>query len=141
MASGCPVINTHIPASGVSWVSQHEKTGLTTRVGDVEAFAAAANRILNERGLRQALSETAQMQAAERFSDTTMAARTLGIYAGIVNRSLPEMEPLVIRPASGFWSHDLPLGWRNGAKGIVPASGTSTSASPPRGISAVAMPG
>src|SRR6202012_1379106 len=31
MASGCPVINTAIPHSGVSWVWRHEESGLTIR--------------------------------------------------------------------------------------------------------------
>src|SRR6185437_12706301 len=34
MAAGCPVINTQIPHSGVSWVSLHEETGLTVPVDD-----------------------------------------------------------------------------------------------------------
>src|SRR5262249_58399124 len=42
MASGCPVINTAIAGSGVSWVSRHDETGLTVRVNDPAAPAAAA---------------------------------------------------------------------------------------------------
>ena len=55
MASGCPVINTAIPHSGVPWVSPHEETGLTVPVDDPAALAAAANRLLTEPGLRDRL--------------------------------------------------------------------------------------
>ena len=56
MASGCPVINTAIPHSGVPWVSRHEETGLTVPVDDPAAFAGAALRLLNEPGLRDRLA-------------------------------------------------------------------------------------
>ncbi|MHC5539314.1 glycosyltransferase, partial [Singulisphaera rosea] len=42
MASGCPVLNAEIPHSGVTWVSRHEETGLTTPVDDPAALAWAA---------------------------------------------------------------------------------------------------
>src|SRR4029077_4739966 len=56
MACGCPVINTHIPGSGVAWVSRHEQTGLTVPIDDPRALAAAAQRLLGEPGLRERLA-------------------------------------------------------------------------------------
>ena len=83
MAAGCPVINTAIPASGVSWVSQHEVSGLTVPVGDVDAFAAAANRMANEDGLRANLSHGAMERAEKEFDARVMAKRSLEIYGQV----------------------------------------------------------
>ncbi len=80
MAAGCPVINTAIPASGVSWVSQHEVSGLTVPVGDVGAFAAAANRMAGENGLRAKLSQGARNRAENEFDARVMAKRSLEMY-------------------------------------------------------------
>ena len=50
MASGCPVINTAIPHSGVAWVSRARPIeGLTVPMDDPSALAAAANRMLIRR--------------------------------------------------------------------------------------------
>jgi glycosyltransferase involved in cell wall biosynthesis len=84
MASGCPVINTRIPHSGVSWVSPHEETGLTVPVDDPEALAAAAVRLLTEPGLRDRLAAAAQARAIREFDHRTMAARCLAIYRGVL---------------------------------------------------------
>jgi glycosyltransferase involved in cell wall biosynthesis len=80
MASGCPVINTAIPASGVSFVSLHEQTGLTIPVNDSAALAGAAQRLLWEPGLRNRLSAAARLRACEEFDHRTMAKRSLEIY-------------------------------------------------------------
>jgi rhamnosyl/mannosyltransferase len=80
MASGCPVINTAIPASGVPWVSRHEETGLTVPMDDPPALARAARRLLTESGLRERLSHDARARACAEFDHTLMARRTLGIY-------------------------------------------------------------
>jgi len=110
MASGCPVINTRIPASGVAWVSPHERTGLTVPVGDAHAFAAAANRLLHEPGLRDALSAQARIDAAERFAHTTMAARSLALYAEMTEQPMPAIAaPAMASSATAVWSHDLPV--------------------------------
>jgi rhamnosyl/mannosyltransferase len=87
MACGCPVINTAIPYSGVSWVSRDGQTGLTVPVNDPGAFAAAAKRLLAEPGLRANLSAEARRQAAERFDHRVMAKRTLDIYQAVTERS------------------------------------------------------
>ena len=80
MAAGCPVINTAIPASGVSWVSQHEVSGLTVPVGDANAFASAASRMTDEDGLRAKLSQGARNRAENEFDARVMAKRSLEMY-------------------------------------------------------------
>jgi glycosyltransferase involved in cell wall biosynthesis len=87
MASGCPVINTAIPHSGVAWVSLDNVSGLTVPVNDAGAFAAAANRLLNEAGLRERLAVGAQARAAAEFDQATMAERCEAIYRKVSGRS------------------------------------------------------
>ena len=89
MASGCPVINTAIPHSGVPWVSRHEETGLTVPVDDPVAFAAAARRLLDEPGLRDRLAAGGRRAAAERFDRRVMAEHSLAFYRAAV-RGYPE---------------------------------------------------
>ncbi len=84
MASGCPVINTAIPHSGVSWVSRDGESGMTIPVGDHKALVAASRRLLDEPGLRQKLSAHAVERA--RASSSTSgrgdgARRSLELYA------------------------------------------------------------
>ena len=84
MASGCPVLNTAIPDSGVAWVSPHEETGLTVPVDDPGALSAAALRLLNEAGLRERLARQAKDRACREFDQHTMAARSLNIYRRVL---------------------------------------------------------
>jgi glycosyltransferase involved in cell wall biosynthesis len=83
MASGCPVLNTAIPASGVSWVCRHEGEGLTVPVDAPAAFADAARRLLNEPGLRDRLSAAAVVRAAD-FDWLTMGERSLDVYRSVI---------------------------------------------------------
>jgi rhamnosyl/mannosyltransferase len=80
MASGCPVINCAIPASGVPWVSRHDETGLTVPLNDPEAFAAAARDLLERPGLRERLARAGRERAEREFGDGVMAERTLDVY-------------------------------------------------------------
>ncbi|MCS7272257.1 MAG: glycosyltransferase, partial [Gemmataceae bacterium] len=84
MASGCPVINTAIPASGVPWVCRHEQEGLTVPVNDPHALAAAARRLLTEPGLRTRLAAAGRHRAATEFDHRVMAARSLAIYRQVL---------------------------------------------------------
>jgi glycosyltransferase involved in cell wall biosynthesis len=84
MASGCPVINTAIPASGVAWVSRHEETGLTVLPDDPGALAAAARRLVTEPGLRQRLAQGACARAAVEFDDRLMGQRSLEAYSTLL---------------------------------------------------------
>jgi rhamnosyl/mannosyltransferase len=86
MACGCPVINTNIPHSGVSWVSRHEETGLTVPRDDPLALAAAAQRLLTEPGLRSRLAAAARRRAALEFDHRVMAERSIAIYRDVLHR-------------------------------------------------------
>jgi rhamnosyl/mannosyltransferase len=94
MASGCPVLNSAIPASGVPWVSRHEESGLTVPVDDPGALAAAALRLLHEPGLRERLAAGARARACAEFDDRLMARRTLDVYhAALENARAPREVP------------------------------------------------
>jgi rhamnosyl/mannosyltransferase len=82
MASGCPVINTAIPASGVAWVSRHGETGLTVAPDDAGALTSAAWRLLEDAALRERLADGARRRAVGEFDDQVMGRRSLGIYGG-----------------------------------------------------------
>jgi glycosyltransferase involved in cell wall biosynthesis len=85
MASGCPVINTAIPDSGVPWVSRHDREGLTVPVDDPIALAEASRRLLDEPGLRNRLVVAARDRAVAAFDHRVMAARSLDIYRRVLD--------------------------------------------------------
>ena len=97
MASGCPVINAAIPASGVAWVSRHEETGLTVPVNDPAALARAANCLLREPGLRDRLAVGARERACREFDHRLMARRSLELYQAVRpgRAPLPALPPRV----------------------------------------------
>ena len=84
MANACPVINTDIEHSGVTWVSPNEQTGLTVRVNDAKALAAAAARLVAEPELRERFAREAQRRARREFGDAIMARRSLAAYRRIL---------------------------------------------------------
>ena len=85
MACGCPVINTNITGSGVRWVSQDLVSGLTVPVGDVEQFAKAANRLVDNPDLRKRLSCGAKERALSEFDSKIMVRRSLELYKASIN--------------------------------------------------------
>jgi rhamnosyl/mannosyltransferase len=86
MASGCPVVNTAIPGSGVPWVCRDGEAGLTVPVNEPTAFAAAARRLLDEPGLRERLAAEGVRQACDRFDHRVVAKRSLELYAEAAGR-------------------------------------------------------
>jgi rhamnosyl/mannosyltransferase len=86
MAAGLPVVNTRLD-SGVPFVSLHEETGLTVPPADSGALAAAINRLLEQRDLRQKLSDAARRRASAEFSVETMVSRTLSLYDRVMAAS------------------------------------------------------
>jgi rhamnosyl/mannosyltransferase len=102
MAAGCPVINTHIPYSGVSWVSRNEESGLTIPIGDAPALAHAAHRIADDPAFRARLSTGARTRAVAEFDDRLMAQRTLDLYDSIL-----QARPHFDEPKLSQWVHDV----------------------------------
>jgi len=96
MAAGCPVINTHILYSGVSWVSRDEESGLTIPIGDAAALARASRRIAEDPALRARLSAGARARAIAEFDDRLMAQRTLELYESTL-RARPRLTEATLR--------------------------------------------
>jgi len=86
MASGTPVVNTSL-ASGVPWVSQHLKTGLTVPPGDAGALAAAIERLLSDGALRQQLGTAGRARVRAEFDVDVMGRRVMEIYDRALRRA------------------------------------------------------
>lgn len=89
MASGCPVINTNIPHSGVAWVSLHDETGLTIPIGSADGLSQAANRLAADAALRAELSQGAVRRATDLFGYERMARGSLEVYDRVLSRRTP----------------------------------------------------
>jgi len=87
MASGCPVINTRIPGSGVPEVSQDNVSGITVGPANAYELAAAANRLDNQPELRARLSQGAMQRATEHFSLQRMVEQTNDVYRSVLGLS------------------------------------------------------
>jgi rhamnosyl/mannosyltransferase len=87
MASGCPVVNTAIPHSGVTYVCPDGKAGLTVPVNDAGAFAVAARRLLDEPGLRDRLGREGRRRAVAEFDHDVTARRSLAVYARVLEEA------------------------------------------------------
>ena len=80
MASGRPVISTDVP-SGVSWVNQHERTGLIVRAGDVDALRGALQRVMGDDELRVRLGRQARVRVEESFTLSHLRERLRALYS------------------------------------------------------------
>jgi rhamnosyl/mannosyltransferase len=80
MASGRPVISTDVP-SGVSWVNQHERTGLIVPAGDPGALRAAMRRLLDDSALRLRLGRQARERVENAFTMAHLRDRLRAFFA------------------------------------------------------------
>lgn len=77
-AAGCPLILSDIPTFRELW----DGAATFVAANDATGFAAAADAIVGDTGLRMALGEAAQQRAA-RYTPAAMAAGMATIYAGL----------------------------------------------------------
>lgn len=85
MSCGKPVVSTRIPGSGVSWVNEHQVSGLTVAPQDAGALAQAINAIgLNkERYDQVATGSLARYQ--NHFTHEKMISSCLQIYHSVLH--------------------------------------------------------
>jgi glycogen(starch) synthase len=80
MASGLPVVASDV--GGIPEVVRSEVTGLLVPPGDVDALAAALDRLAADPGLRARLSAGARARAAD-YAWPRLAARVAAVYARV----------------------------------------------------------
>jgi glycosyltransferase involved in cell wall biosynthesis len=86
---GVPVIAT--PVGAIPEVVTHYVNGILVPVGDVEALAAAIERIVADRPLREALGAQAKADHAKKFDFDTYVQKLLGIWRSSVASHGPSM--------------------------------------------------
>jgi len=79
MACGKPVVSTDVP-SGVSWVNQHERTGLVVPAGDVRALARALSTLTGSAELRARMGEAGKQRVEREFTLTMLRTRMADLY-------------------------------------------------------------
>jgi glycosyltransferase involved in cell wall biosynthesis len=93
-AAGTPVVTTD--AGGIPYILRHEETGLLVPVGDAEAMARAALRLLDDDLLAARLAQNAQRECAKYTAERTgrewvklyrtLAQRTDAVGEGVKKR-------------------------------------------------------
>jgi glycosyltransferase involved in cell wall biosynthesis len=79
MTSGKPVISTDVPG-GVSWVNQHECTGLIVPAGQPEPLRAAIERLMTDEALRARLGDAGRDRVAREFTMGKLRERLAALY-------------------------------------------------------------
>lgn len=84
MAAGCAVVTTDCAAGNE--IVHHEQTGLLTRYNDAADLAAAVNRLLSDRTLREDLVRQGKRYAHATFAPAAVAEVTLAAYQTHISR-------------------------------------------------------
>lgn len=80
MACSRPVISTDVP-SGVSWVNQHERTGLIVPAGQPDALRASIERMMGDAALRQRMGRAGRERVDAEFTLGKLRQRLGALYA------------------------------------------------------------
>jgi glycosyltransferase involved in cell wall biosynthesis len=92
MAAGLPIAATDVP--GCRDLIAHERTGLLTPYGDIDALGRAMARLLSQPSLARRLGETAAAEAASRWT----LEQSLDGYAALYTEALSS-GPATERPS------------------------------------------
>jgi colanic acid/amylovoran biosynthesis glycosyltransferase len=80
LAIGLPSVAT--PVAGIPEIVEHEREGLLSPEGDVEALADALERVLTDDALRARLSENGPGKAARKFDRRSTTRSLLDLFLG-----------------------------------------------------------
>ncbi len=94
MARGLPVVATHIPGSGLTWLHQHGITGLAVPPADPQALAAALRQMLDDPELRARCGQGARARWAAGLTAQHMCDQTLGLYRHLLGGTIQHTSPL-----------------------------------------------
>ncbi len=79
MAAGKPVISTDVP-TGVSWVNQHDRTGLVVPAGDAAALQNAIDTLVNDVHRRAQMGAAGRARVEEEFTMERLRERLRLFY-------------------------------------------------------------
>ena len=80
MAFGKPTVSSRVPGSGMSWVVQHEETGLMVPPRDVAALAEALERLRDDPSLARQLGAAGQKRFHRTFAITPSVEALQRVY-------------------------------------------------------------
>ncbi len=92
MLHGRPVISTEL-GTGVSWVNQHERTGLVVRPGDVGDLRRALQRLIDDPDLRERYGAAARARVLSQFTAEKMCSVTVSLYREISGQASSSTRP------------------------------------------------
>ncbi|HLT82119.1 MAG TPA: glycosyltransferase [Cyclobacteriaceae bacterium] len=84
MSLGKPLVTTNLPDSGVSWVNQHNVTGLTVPPRDGKALADAIRTATNDQELASRFSTAAKDRFYQHFTVDAMIDSMIRLYSGVM---------------------------------------------------------
>ncbi|WP_164521538.1 glycosyltransferase [Iodobacter ciconiae] len=80
MSFSKPIISCDISGSGVSWVNEHEKSGLLVPPSDPLALAQAINKLCENDALRQQMALYARNRFEQELTAEKMVSKTIRMY-------------------------------------------------------------
>lgn len=83
MAFAKPIISTHIPYSGVSWINQHQITGLVVPPKNSKALADAIRAIISNPELAEKFGKNARERYISHFTSSKMIKKTMELYQSL----------------------------------------------------------
>jgi rhamnosyl/mannosyltransferase len=79
-----PLITTHVPGSGMSFVNQEQKTGLAVLPRNPEALAEAVRILLRDDQKRRHMGEQARIRLEKHFTITGVAEKIQAVYFSLL---------------------------------------------------------